>query len=431
MRRFLSMIALGIIVSTGIATAQQGRTETTEDRLKAIEKDVDKLKSTHISGYVQAEWQQFDQTTSVGGRALLSDSRRNLFTIRRGRIKVQHKFADAMSATIQTDFTERGVTIKDVFLTMNLLPGDRDNDVSLNVGAFNRPNFEVEYSSSTRESPERAQVTRAFYPEERDLGLMLTARHQLGENFDPKLQLGVFNGNGLASETDSYKDIIARLTFPIPLDPKGTVHVNLGGSFYYGGIPQLTDSIRVSESGVTKLIANEDLGGSAPGMGNRRNVNAEVQIGLDLFSFGSTVIRGEYMTGKRPVAAVATVARDTVRFVAGSAGSPFQIRNQSGFYAYLVQTLSPSWQVAVKADMFDRNTDLSGNQVTSSSDAASTILGFGLNWFIDKMRITLWYEVPTFASDENVQRDGSGVVDALRTEDVKDNKTTLRFQYKF
>lgn len=431
MRRYLLMIALGTIMASSIATSQQGNDESTNDRLKAVETDINKMKSTHISGYVQAEWQQFDQTTSVGGRALLSDSRRNFFTIRRGRLKVQHAFADRMSATIQTDFTERGVAIKDVFLTVNLLAGDRNSALSFNIGAFNRPNYEVETSSSSRESPERAQITRAFYPEERDLGLMLTARHTFTDNAVPMFELGVFNGTGLAAETDSYKDIIARLTFPLPLDRDGPVHVTLGGSLYYGGIPQLTDSIRVSESGVTRMVANDDLGGGAPGMGNRRNVNMEAQITLDLFSFGSTIIRGEFMAGRRPVAAVASVARDTVRFIPATTGSPFQIRNQSGFYAYLVQNLSPTWQVAVKADGFDRNTDLSGTQVTSPSDAASMVLGFGVNWFIDKMRITLWYEIPTFASDENIQRTGSSVIDTLRTEDAKDNKATIRFQYKF
>ncbi len=424
-------LALVVCATGGVVNAQTGGDREAGNRLTSLEADIAKLKSTQVSGYLQTEWQQFDQTTNGRGRALLFDARRNLFTIRRGRIKIQHRLAGSMGATLQIDLTERGVVIKDAFLSTNITSSDKENDLIITAGAFNRPNFEVEYSSSQRESPERAQITRAFYPDERDLGIMATFRKKVTENFVPQLQLGLFNGSGLMSESDSYKDVIARLSVPLPLDPKGHIRGAIGGSFYYGGIPQLTDSIQISRDGTTFLVPNDDRGTSAPGTGNRRNVNIEAQFAVDVFSCGPTIIRGEFMTGKRPTAAIAPVARDTTRFVAAAPGAPFQIRNQSGYYVYLVQDLGSGVLVAAKMDGFDRNTDLAGMEVTSIGDAASTVIGVGAHYTFEHIRLTLWYELPTFATDENIERNGSVVNDALRSTDMKDNKLTIRFQYRF
>lgn len=336
-----------------------------------------------------------------------------------------------MFAAMQTDITERGVGIKDAYVQMNLLGNDQSSEAHVTVGAFNRPNYEVEYSSSSRESPERALITRAFYPDERDLGVMLTFRSKLSDRFDPRLQVALFNGTGLATETDAYKDLIARVTVPLPFDPKGAVRARLGASFYYGGIPQLTDSLIVSESGVSSMVVNDALGSAAPGMGNRRNVNVEGQVVLDVLPVGTTIIKAEYMTGRRPTAAVTAVPRDSTRFIAGAAGSPFQLRNQNGYYLYVVQNIGKILQVVAKADMFDRNTDLQGSEVTSVADASATVVGFGLNYFLDNVRLTAWYEIPSFGADENIARGTSGLVEGLRSVDLKDNKTTLRIQYKF
>ena len=45
--------------------------------------------------------------------------------------------------------------------------------LSLWAGQFNRPNYEVEYSSSQREVLERSRVIRTIYPGEREVGAKL------------------------------------------------------------------------------------------------------------------------------------------------------------------------------------------------------------------------------------------------------------------
>lgn len=443
MNRSIIMLALAMFLAGGIARAQENEgdgstTPTIEelgetvsglgDRVTTAEGEIDKLKTTKISGYVQTEWQHFDQNTSSGGRAFYSNANKNFFTIRRGRVKVQHKLGNEMSAVVQADFTESGVKLKDAYMIYNFLPTDPDNDINVQIGSFNRPNYEVEYSSSTRESAERSQVVRAFYPDERDLGFMFTFRHTIAEEFDPKLQIGMYNGGGVIPETDPYKDIIARLTFPLPLGYDSPVHADLGASFYYGGIPQTVDSIRTTTNGTTSLVAN-DQSGSLAGWGNRQNFNIEAQVYLDILPWGGTILKGEVLSGKRQTAAVAAIARDSVKFIAASSGKPFQVRNQSGYYIYFVQNIEAWMQVAAKLDFFDRNTDMAGTQVTATDDAASSVLGFGANFFVSNMRFTLWYEMPKFAENENIQSgDAAG---AFRTVDLKDNKTTIRFQYKF
>lgn len=439
-RKFLTITTLAAL-SLGVAHAQQdstepaspeesggGEIETIKERMDVAEGTLEKLSQLKISGYIQAEWQHFDQATNPQGRALYSDARRNAFVIRRGRIKFQHR-SQWLTAVLYPDISERGVTLKEAYVDFGLLP---DNEFNITVGSFNRPNYEVEVSSSNRESTERAQVTRAFYPEERDLGLMFTYYPTLAESFTPKLQVGFFNGGGAiaASEVDPYKDLIARVTMPLPLGNESPVQIDLGATFYHGGIPVTTDSLLETVDGKTKLVFN-DATGDLRGWGNRKNFNVEGQIFLDLLPIGGTIIKGEIMTGSRPTAGTAATSasvgitkgsdgKDSIRIVPGSAAKPVQVRNQMGYYGYFIQNFGSDAQLALKYDYFDRNTDMEGSQVASSGDMAVGVLGFGGSVFVGNARITLWHEIPT------TEKNSFGGLD-----DLKDNKTTVRFQYKF
>lgn len=411
------------------------------ERITLVENDVATLKNLKISGYVQLDWQHFDQTTNAG-RAVPGyfEARKDLFTVRRGRIKFQHKLGDWMNAVLQPDITESGLSLREAYV--EVLPFSSPV-LSIIAGSQNRPNYEVEVSSSNLEALERSQITKAFYPSEYDLGIMLSSKYELFEGFDPKLQLGIFNGPGPVVETDSYKDIIGRLTFPVPLGSESPVQADLGVSYYYGGIPQTGDSIRKTV-GETNVVVGNDATGSMAGMGNKNNFNVEAQIFLDLLPFGGTILKGEYMMGSRPTAGTAATAatvgttkdstgKDVVKITPGTAAQPLQIRNQGGYYFYFIQNISSLMQLVFKMDMYDRNTDLAGTQVTSTSDAATTVMGLGVNFFVGNMRISALYEIPSFAQNENIQNDPvtKKPSDAFRDADLKDNKTTIRFQYKF
>lgn len=386
------------------------------DRATLLENDVDALKKLKVTGYVQAEWQHYDQKTNVGGAALYSNSVKNLFLIRRGRIKFKYS-SGMMDVVVQPDFTERGFEIKDAYLELRLLENDL---LTMNMGIFNRPDYEVEYSSSSREATERSQVVLAFYPKERDLGVMFTLKKELFDGFTPKLNIALFNGEGVTNaEKDPYKDLMTRLTFGLPLGSESPVQIDLGAGLYYGGIPQLKDTIytatttgksdSASRATDAKFIKVDPIAGSnMKGMGNRMNIGIEAQIYLDILPFGGTIIKGELLSGKRPEL---------------DALSNLIVRQQSGWYGYFVQNFGTEFQIAARLDNFDRNTTLAGTDVKNVKDANSTVLGLGGSYFNDKLKVTLWYEMPAFATNENLQTD--------RTADVKDNKTTVRFQYKF
>lgn len=372
---------------------------------------------TSVTGYIQAEWQHYDQSSNPDGRAVYFDSRKNLFTIRRGRAKFTHQDS-AYRAVMEVDFTERGTTLKDAFLEVKLLD---QNLLNVWVGLTKRPNYEAEISSSVRESPERSQVVRAFYPGERDLGFKFESMPKLGENFTPKIQLSLFNGT--TEETDALKDFIGRVTLPLPLGKDSKVKAAIGGSYYMGGIPQPDDSILTYEEG-RQILTFEERNNSWAGWGNRSNAGVEAQIDLSILPFGKTGLRGEFLSGQRPEATTRRQLIDS----AGITVPTVAVRNQMGYYITFVQELSKKFTLAAKYDFFDRNTDLTGSEVSSSKDRASGVFGFGLLGNFGPVRITAWYEIPSFADDEATFTDGNGDV---RSDDLKDNKTTIRFQYKF
>lgn len=371
---------------------------------------------TSLTGYLQTEWQHYDQSSNPDGRAFYSDSRKDLFTIRRGRLKVTHQDS-AFKMVMQSDFTERGFELKDAFLEVSLL---KKNQLNVTVGLFNRLNFEVERSSSSRESTERSQVVRAFYPGERDLGFKFESTQQLGKNFAPKIQLALFNGT--QQETDALKDIAARLILPLPLGTDSKIKATVGGSYYIGGVPQPEDSLYKYEGGA-KVLVFEERNNSWAGWANRQNIGLEAQIEADLLPIGKSALYAEFLAGTRP--------EQTVRAPQGIIDAIIPtliLRKQAGYYAMVTQELSKKYMLAAKYDFFDKNTELSGTEVQSSRDRAATVIGFGLLGSFGPIRITAWYEIPTFAADEAQFTDGSG---ELKSDDLKDNKTTIRFQYKF
>src|SRR4029078_2206021 len=115
----------------------------------------------------------------------------------------------------------------------------KKNNLSLTMGLFARPfGYEVNLSSSYRETPERGRMSQTLMPSERDLGAMVSYESQKPLRKHPlfKFDFGVFNGQGKSgpAEFDSYKDIISRLALkPVPLSKNFLVSAGL--SYLNGG----------------------------------------------------------------------------------------------------------------------------------------------------------------------------------------------------
>jgi len=150
------------------------------ERLSTAESDLAKLTRIKISGYIQGQW-EWSQDRSVYPS--------NAFSVRRARVKIQYEPVTGVAFVVQPDFLASGVTMKDAYVQVN---EPWLKTFSLWAGQFNRPNYEVEYSSGQREVPERSRVVKALYPGERAIGLKLEAAPGA---LPLKFQLALLNGN--------------------------------------------------------------------------------------------------------------------------------------------------------------------------------------------------------------------------------------------
>jgi hypothetical protein len=72
---------------------------------------------------------------------------------------------------LQPDFSTGNLALKDAYTVVKFTKIKKP--VTLWIGQMNRPNYDVEYSSSSRELLERAKVTTTIYPGEREIGAKL------------------------------------------------------------------------------------------------------------------------------------------------------------------------------------------------------------------------------------------------------------------
>src|SRR5690606_5488723 len=136
--------------------------------------------------------------------------------------------------------TERDVNVRDMFVRVF---EPKKNHFSVTLGLFARPfGYEVNFSSSFRETPERARMSQTLMPSERDLGGMVRYESQKSDRkkVQIKFDVGVFNGQGKSgpAEFDSFKDVIGRVALkPVEL---GSFSLSAGISHLNGGWMQTT-----------------------------------------------------------------------------------------------------------------------------------------------------------------------------------------------
>ena len=131
------------------------------ERLAITESDLSKLTKIKVSGYIQAQYQNFENP------AVQPD---NYFSLRRVRVKFTYETTDGVKFVLCPDFTPGNFVLIDAYVVLN---DHWTKAFSLWAGKFNRPNYEVEYSSSQREVMERSLVIRTLYPGERAIGAKL------------------------------------------------------------------------------------------------------------------------------------------------------------------------------------------------------------------------------------------------------------------
>ncbi|TSA33959.1 MAG: porin [Porphyromonadaceae bacterium] len=405
--------------------------------LEKLQSDVSLFSRLKISGYIQSQFQKADTAgieSFAGGNFPAGID--NRFAVRRGRFKLAYDYAFSQYV-LQVDVTEKGVGIKDAYVSFT---DPWLQCFAITAGVFDRPfGYEISYSSSSRESPERSRMFQTLFPGERDLGARFTFQPPKTSRFNfIKLDAGLFNGTGPnVVDFDRYKDFISHLSIN-KTNRSEKVKVGLGVSYYNGGWRQGT-KYNYSMNDVTLPAGNimaltVDSTSSAIGNKLRREYfGADAQVSYDS-PLGLTILRGEFITGTQP-----GVAKSAVSPSAQPVTDAY-IRKFNGAYFYLVQNIfQTKYQLVVKYDWFDPNTAVTGNEIgvkvtgsnkaTGAYDAKYSTLGIGWVYkWNSQVKITAYYDYVLNETTTNIE-DVSTLKDL--SNDRHDNVFTLRLQYKF
>lgn len=273
---------------------------------------LDALSKLKISGYLQAQYVNDERSTDDLGRNF------DQFSVRRARVKFTYQATPTAKFVLQPDVTSSGVTLKDGYVEFTE-PWTTWKH-TLTAGQFNWPfGFEIMYSSSAREVPERSRIVRTLFPGERDRGVMLSGLG-FGEKFS--YRVAVVNGTGTSQSNDlnQQKDFVGRVGYSFgPFD--------VGASGYTG-----SDLVATSRDATGEEFDKERYG-------------VDFQWATPLPGF---LVRGEYITGSQ---------------APSSGTSRRESHDVDGWYLYAIQNIGTRHQFAVRLDEYDPDRDVDDNAV--------------------------------------------------------------------
>lgn len=356
MKNVLIVLALLVCVPVFADDAQEAAEEpktqpTTEEvaakvdsineTLVGMRNTLDGLSKLKISGYVLAQYVN-DQSSANELSGATATRNKDQFSVREARVKFTYQFSPTSKFVLQPEVASSGVSLKDGYVEFTEPWTTWHNTVR--AGQFNWPfGYEIEYSSSRREVPERSRVIRTLFPAERDRGVQFYGAG-LQERF--KYQLALVNGTGTAQSFDfnKRKDLVGRVGYSFGV-------LDVGASMYRG----------------TELVATASNAKGVEFAKDRAGV--DVQWITPVPGLG---LRAEYIRGTQPPLTGTT--RTT---------SP----DVEGWYLYAIKSLGTRHQVAVRVDEYDPNTD-------AGNDATRTVGGSYIFHWDANSKFMFSYEVP-------------------------------------
>lgn len=300
-----------------------GKIESMGEAFTEMRNTVENLNRMRFSGYIQAQYVN-DERSRNELNSPTSTKNLDQFSVRRARVKFTYQFYPTARFVLQPDITSSGVSLKDGYVEFTE-PWTLWKH-TLTAGQFNWPfGYEIMYSSSSREVPERSRVVRTLFPGERDRGVMLSGSG-LGERLN--YRVAVVNGTGTTQSFDfnKRKDVVARLGYSFGA-------FDLGGSAYRG-----TDLVTTSTDAKGREFDKERYG-------------VDFQWATPLPGLG---LRGEYITGKQAPSSGTTRSES---------------HDVDGWYFYAIQNLGPRHQLVVRVDEYDGDTDVDGNAIRTVNPA--------------------------------------------------------------
>jgi hypothetical protein len=377
------------------------RLDGINENMATLNSDVSILKWVKISGYLQARYEYNDSSQNgiAGGYDVSKNLNANNFYIRRGRLKFTVQPGSSSKYVIYFDASKNSVSLKEAYVELNKNIGK--HNLTLTFGQFNWPfGYEIEYSSSKRDFPERSVAENNLFPGERDRGVNLTWALPQYLQFN----VGAFQGYGIQDKNFSWvdptkpKDVIARAKAKMGM-------VDLGISGYWGktyfpgsaAVPGVTTWYDTDKD---SIVDPNEIKTTAPKAAvpaaekDKKRYGADAQVYLDFLPLGGTGFRGEYYQAKD------------------------NDKNERGGYLWLSQNILTKFGAAARYDYWDPNTD-----ENAKNDATGT-LSLALHYFWDSyVRITAAYDIPHRLKDNSIFSKYDG--------DIKDNRFTLQFQFMF
>jgi Phosphate-selective porin O and P len=401
--------------------------KSSEEAFAEAKTTLDKLAKIKVSGYVQAQWQFADSLNqaSVNGGNFTATSQERIM-IRRARLKTTYQSATS-KYVLEFDALPTGMTVKDANATIT---EPWLKAFSLEAGIMDRPfGFEVGYSSSAIEVPERTRGSQVLMPGEKDLGIALAFKgtEQMGllEMFNFKA--GAYTGMGSgAVENDNEKDYIGRVGFEFPFYD---INLSLDGGFstYIGQVTNTTTKAFETAKNADTLTWKSVTGKKVRDTYGRNLMGVDAQLYYDIPVLGGISLRGEYWWGEWP-----SVNGNTGLYT-GDTNGVYQ-RNVASWYVMAVQNVGLKNQLAVRYDVFDPNTDAGGDEIgkkgsrLNANDAAQGCIAVAWNYFWDDaVKFTVAYD---FNQNEKVNTAATGSL-AKWKDDFDNNQWTARMQVKF
>ena len=384
------------------------RADGVSENMATLNSDVVILKWVKISGYVQARYEYND--SSQNGVASGYDATKNLnannFYIRRGRIKFTVQPGSSSKYVIYFDASKNTVSLKEAYVELSKTV--QKHTLALTFGQFNWPfGYEIEYSSSKRDFPERSLAENKLFKGERDRGANLTWTLPKYLQFN----VGLFQGYGIEDKNFTWfdptkaKDVIARTKLKLGMVDFGLsgywVKTYIPGSAAVAGVTTWYDA---NGNGVIDPGEYKTTGPKAaiPAVEkDKKRFGADAQVYLDFLPIGGTGIRGELYLAKD----YNDKAKDS-------------LANETGWYIWLSQNIFTKFGAAVRYDYWDPNTD-----ENAKNDATGT-LSLAFHYFWDSyVRVTAAYDIP--------HRLKGNSIFSKHEDDIKDNRFTLQFQFMF
>ena len=446
MKEKVFFIACVCMMNISVLFAQElSDMEELEARTSVLESSVEKLSRFKVSGYIQAQYQNAqwaDDGVNFKLQNRLNDVERTgndnygRFGIRRGRIKFTYDDG-LFQGVFQPDFSQAGVSFKDVYFQVK----DPWSGTSLlRAGIFDRPfGHEISYSSSRRESPERSRIFQRLFPDERDVGVMLSLQPPTSSPLKIlKFEGGLFAGNGISPQISNRMDFIGRLSVTKPIGFNAVLSGGVSG--YFGGVLQNDSSVYAMKGDVFQLRDKSEA--NVYGYAKRQYIGVDVQLSM-ITAAGFTNLRAEYIMGEHPFHGGQSAKLTAIRT------GVVEMRKINGGYVMLAQDFGTTpFTFVAKYDWFNPNTDVSGNDTgkdadegqrkTGANDITKSTVGLGLLWRIHpSLKLTAYYDIVTNETTdklkENKNADGKFNTPAdfgyasVRPENV----FTLRLQYRF